>query len=89
LDQPPFLAREPFYQANRPFKNGARWRELPIDARPVRVMEDRALQGHSGREAEIGHREQDRVKIGLIWVVERTIDEYVFVPEIVRHASAA
>ena len=44
LDQPLFLAQEPFYQAHRPFKNGARWRDLPIDARLARVMEDRARQ---------------------------------------------
>ncbi len=44
LDQPLFLAQEPFYQAHRPFKNGARWRDLPLDARLARVMEERARQ---------------------------------------------
>jgi ATP-dependent helicase YprA (DUF1998 family) len=44
LDHPLFLAQEPFYQAHRPFKNGACRRDLPIDARLARVMEDRARQ---------------------------------------------
>lgn len=42
LDAPRFLAQEPFYQAHRPFKSGARWRDLPIDAKLVKVMEDRS-----------------------------------------------
>jgi replicative superfamily II helicase len=42
LDQPLFLAQEPFYQAHRPFKLGKRWRDLPIDPKLARVMEDRA-----------------------------------------------
>ncbi len=42
LDQPRFLAQEPFFQAHRPFRRGQRWRELPIDARLARVMEKRA-----------------------------------------------
>ena len=33
LDQPRFLAQEPFFQAHRPFKTGGRWGELGLDAR--------------------------------------------------------
>ena len=44
LDAPLFLAQEPFYQAHRPFKEGRPWRELPIDAKLARVMEDRTGQ---------------------------------------------
>lgn len=42
LDQPLFLAQEPFFQAHRPFKSGKRWSELPIDPRLAQVMEKRA-----------------------------------------------
>ncbi len=39
LDQPLFLAQEPFFQAHRPFKHGKRWRELPIDPSVLRGHE--------------------------------------------------
>lgn len=42
LDRPLFLAQEPFFQAHRPFRPGARWRDLPIDARLAGVMERRS-----------------------------------------------
>lgn len=42
LDAPLFLAQETFYQAHRPFKAGARWRDLPLDGRLARAMERRA-----------------------------------------------
>lgn len=42
LDQPLFLAQEAFYQAHRPFRLGRRWRDLPLDPKLARVMEDRA-----------------------------------------------
>ena len=42
LDAPRFLAQEPFYQAHRPFKSGKAWRELPIDVKLAKVMEDRS-----------------------------------------------
>lgn len=42
LEAPRFLAQEPFYQAHRPFKTGARWRDLPIDARLASVLEARS-----------------------------------------------
>ena len=59
LDQPLFLAQEPFYQAHRPFKNGARWRDLPIDARLARVMEDRARK-HGSLSPEYSFLHQSR-----------------------------
>ena len=42
IDQPLFLAQEPFYQAHRPFKSGSAWRQLPIDAKLAQVMEKRS-----------------------------------------------
>ena len=42
LDQPLFLAQEPFFQAHRPFRSGKRWRELLIDPKLARVMEERS-----------------------------------------------
>lgn len=42
LDQPRFLAQEPFFQAHRPFKEGARWRELPLDGRLAQAMVTRS-----------------------------------------------
>lgn len=42
LNQPRFLAREPFFQAHRPFKDGLPWRELGIDVRLAEVMEKRS-----------------------------------------------
>src|SRR5208283_4456970 len=42
LDAPGFLAQEPFYQAHRPFKSGAAWRQLPLDAKMAQVMENRS-----------------------------------------------
>ena len=44
LDRPLFLAQEPFFQAHRPFRNGRKWRELPIDPKLARVMENRARE---------------------------------------------
>ncbi len=32
LDEPLFLAQEPFFQAHRPFRSGNRWQDLPIGA---------------------------------------------------------
>jgi hypothetical protein len=31
FDRPLFLAREPFYQAHRPFRAGQPWAQLPLD----------------------------------------------------------
>lgn len=42
LDQPRFLAQEPFFQLYRPFVPGQRWRDLPLDPRLARVMEQRS-----------------------------------------------
>ena len=38
LGQPRFLAQDPFFQAHRPFKSGARWDELGLDAALSKVM---------------------------------------------------
>ncbi len=42
LDAPRFLSQEPFYQAHRPFKAGQRWRDLPLDVKLAKVMENRS-----------------------------------------------
>ena len=42
LDRPLFLSQEPFFQAHRPFRNGKSWRDLPLDPKLSRVMEERA-----------------------------------------------
>jgi ATP-dependent helicase YprA (DUF1998 family) len=47
LDEPLFLAQEPFFQAHRPFMAGARWRDLPIDPKLGRVLEERSQQEHA------------------------------------------
>lgn len=41
LDTPLFLAQEPFYQAHRPFKDGIKWHDLPIDSQLATVMKKR------------------------------------------------
>lgn len=38
LDEPRFLAQEPFFHAHRPFKDGSRWDALGFDAALVKVM---------------------------------------------------
>ncbi len=42
LDRPLFLAQEPFYQAHRPFRAGARWDTLPLDPALAQAMADRS-----------------------------------------------
>jgi DEAD/DEAH box helicase len=42
MAEPRFLAQEPFFQAHRPFADGARWRDLPLDAALAKVMERRS-----------------------------------------------
>jgi hypothetical protein len=42
LDEPRFLAQEPFYQAHRPFKVGKAWKNLGLDPRLAKVMEERS-----------------------------------------------
>lgn len=42
LEQPGFLAQEPYYQAHRPFKEGKQWQDLPIDKRLARTLEERS-----------------------------------------------
>ena len=36
LDEPGFLAQEPFYQAHRPYKPGEKWWDLPLDPKLAR-----------------------------------------------------
>jgi hypothetical protein len=52
LDEPRFLAQDPFYQAHRPFRAGEAWDALGLDPRLARVMRarsggDRAYQHQS------------------------------------------
>lgn len=47
LDRARFLSQEPFYQAHRPFRNGARWDELPLDPVLARAMRDRSRSEHA------------------------------------------
>jgi replicative superfamily II helicase/very-short-patch-repair endonuclease len=47
LDEPLFLAQEPFFQTHRPFKSGKKWTELSIDAKLAHVMESRSRQEHA------------------------------------------
>ena len=49
LDQPLFLAQEPFFQAHRPFRPGKRWDALPLDPRLARVMTERARRHGAAR----------------------------------------
>ncbi|MBI3846560.1 MAG: DEAD/DEAH box helicase [Planctomycetes bacterium] len=42
LDEPGFLAQEPFFQAHRPFKDGRRWRDLGLDAALAKAIERRS-----------------------------------------------
>jgi hypothetical protein len=42
LERPGFLAQEPFFQAHRPFKEGERWRDLPINPGLAKIMEQRS-----------------------------------------------
>ena len=42
-----FLAQEPFYQAHRPLKPGARWRDLPLDARLAAALKQRSGNDYS------------------------------------------
>jgi hypothetical protein len=42
IDEPLFLAQEPFFQAHRPFASSKRWADLGLDAKLARVMEQEA-----------------------------------------------
>jgi hypothetical protein len=44
LDQPGFLAQEPFFQAHRPFKTGKKWDELHLDPRLAKAVVKRTGQ---------------------------------------------
>jgi len=59
LDEPRFLAQEPFYQAHRPFRLGGRWRDLPLDPKLAAVMQERAQrQGARHPEYAFTHQAQ-------------------------------
>jgi hypothetical protein len=66
LDEPRFLAQEPFFQAHRPFRSGKRWRELPLDPKLAQAMEERAA-GFSGvvsvRRYDRGTAQEERVEM--------------------------
>jgi len=57
LDRKHFLAREPFFQAHRPFRSGKRWRELPLDVKFAEVMEMRA-KGFGSNDWEYSYTHQ-------------------------------
>ena len=42
LDKPGFLAQEPFVQIHRPFKQGKKWSELPLDPKLSNTLKQRA-----------------------------------------------
>ncbi len=52
LDTPKFLAQEPFYQAHRSFKPGARWKDLPLDPKLAAVMLKRAGEYSYSHQSE-------------------------------------
>lgn len=53
LERPLFLSQENFFQAHRPFKDGAAWRALGLDAKLAAQMEQR-----SGSDSAFLHQEQ-------------------------------
>jgi hypothetical protein len=64
LDEPRFLAQEPFYQAHRPFRLGCRWRDLPLDPKLAQVMEERARrQGARQHDHAFTHQAQAIVEL--------------------------
>lgn len=65
LDQPLFLAQEPFFQAHRPFKNGKKWSELPLDPKLARVMAERARK-HGSISADCAFLHQSEAILNLL-----------------------
>jgi hypothetical protein len=65
LDQPLFLAQEPFFQAHRPFRPGKRWDELPLDPRLARVMAERARR-HGAARPEYAFLHQSDAILNLL-----------------------
>jgi ATP-dependent helicase YprA (DUF1998 family) len=57
LDRKHFLAREPFFQAHRPFRSGKKWRDLPLDVKFAEVMETRA-KGFGSKDWEYAYTHQ-------------------------------
>jgi hypothetical protein len=72
LDRPLFLAQEPFYQAHRPFKLGKQWRELAIDPKLARVMEDRARK-HGSMTPEFAFLHQSEAIAELLSFTARPL----------------
>jgi len=59
LDGPLFLAQEPFFQAHRPFRTGAPWRELALDPQIAAAMAARARrQGATEPERAYLHQSE-------------------------------
>ena len=77
LDRPLFLAQEPFFRAHRPFRSGRRWRDLPIDPRLARVMEDRA-RAHGSATPEYTFTHQSAAIVADSYGLGR--DQYKHVP---------
>lgn len=64
LAEPEFLAREPFFQAHRPFKSGEPWNTLGLEPRLAALMARRTRSGRAylHQSQAIAHRRrQDRV----------------------------
>ncbi|MBX3436016.1 MAG: DEAD/DEAH box helicase, partial [Planctomycetaceae bacterium] len=57
LDRRHFLAREPFFQAHRPFRSGKKWRDLPLDVKFAEVMETRA-KGFGSKDWKFAYTHQ-------------------------------
>src|SRR5262245_44086940 len=57
LERNRFLAREPFFQAHRPFRSGKKWRELPLDTKFADVMEARA-KGFGSKDWDFAYTHQ-------------------------------
>lgn len=55
IDKPGFLAGEPFFQAHRPFQEGKKWRDLPIDKRLAAVMEQKSPRAYQHQSEAIAH----------------------------------
>ncbi len=47
LDQPGFLAQEPYFSAHRPFSQLEKWADLPLDARFATAIAERARSPHA------------------------------------------
>ncbi len=57
LDAAGFLAQESFYQAHRPFVPGSAWRDVPIEPKLARVMEQRSRSATAFRHQALAIEE--------------------------------